>query len=79
MTTISTQTIQSIFNNIERADVNENMENLIEDDVIDSMDMMKLIIEIEKTFNKPLNSKYITPDNFKNFQSIKNMLQEAMV
>ncbi|EAI3821526.1 acyl carrier protein [Campylobacter coli] len=79
MTTISTQTIQSIFNNIERADVNENMENLIEDDVIDSMDMMKLIIEIEKAFNKPLNSKYITPDNFKNFQSIKNMLQEAMV
>ncbi len=79
MTTISTQTIQSIFNNIERADVDENMENLIEDDVIDSMDMMKLIIEIEKTFNKPLNSKYITPDNFKNFQSIKNMLQEAMV
>ncbi|EPU1613525.1 acyl carrier protein [Campylobacter coli] len=78
MTTISTQTIQSIFNNIERADINENMENLIEDDIIDSMDMMKLIIEIEKTFNKPLNSKYITPDNFKNFQSIKNMLQEAM-
>ncbi|EOH7341608.1 acyl carrier protein [Campylobacter coli] len=72
------QIIQSIFNNIERADVNENMENLIEDDIIDSMDMMKLIIEIEKTFNKPLNSKYITPDNFKNFQSIKNMLQEAM-
>ncbi|OOX90327.1 acyl carrier protein, partial [Campylobacter coli] len=55
MTTISTQTIQSIFNNIERVDVNENMENLIEDDVIDSMDMMKLIIEIEKIFNKPLN------------------------
>ncbi len=76
---ISTQIIQSIFNNIERTDVNENMENLIEDDIIDSMDMMKLIIEIEKTFNKPLNSKYITPDNFKNFQSIKNMLQEAMV
>lgn len=75
---ISIQIIQSIFNNIERADVNENMENLIEDDIIDSMDMMKLIIEIEKTFNKPLNSKYITPDNFKNFQSIKNMLQEAM-
>ncbi|EMS7836244.1 acyl carrier protein [Campylobacter coli] len=75
---ISTQIIQSIFNNIERTDINENMENLIEDDIIDSMDMMKLIIEIEKTFNKPLNSKYITPDNFKNFQSIKNMLQEAM-
>ncbi|ECV9671976.1 acyl carrier protein [Campylobacter jejuni] len=76
---ISTQIIQSIFNNIERTDVNENMENLIEDDIIDSMDMMKLIIEIEKTFNKSLNSKYITPDNFKNFQSIKNMLQETMV
>ncbi|EAJ6074317.1 acyl carrier protein [Campylobacter coli] len=76
---ISIQIIQSIFNNIERADINENMENLIEDDIIDSMDMMKLIIEIEKTFGKPLSSKYITPDNFKNFQSIKDMLQEAMV
>ncbi|EFC30568.1 acyl carrier protein [Campylobacter jejuni] len=75
---ISIQTIQSIFNNIERTDVNENMQNLIEDDIIDSIDIMKLIIEIEKIFNKPLKSKYITPDNFKNFQNIKNMLQEAM-
>ncbi|AXL34650.1 acyl carrier protein [Campylobacter jejuni] len=72
------QTIQSIFNNIERTDVNENMQNLIEDDIIDSIDIMKLIIEIEKIFNKPLKSKYITPDNFKNFKNIKNMLQEAM-
>lgn len=75
---ISMQTIQSLFNNIERTDINENMQNLIEDDIIDSMDIMKLIIEIEKIFNKPLNSKYITPYNFKNFQNIKNMLEEAM-
>ncbi|MCV3336720.1 acyl carrier protein [Campylobacter sp. RKI_CA19_01121] len=75
---ISTTVIKTLFKNIERDDINEDTKNLVEDDIIDSVDIMKLIMEIEKIFNKPLNAKFITPDNFKDFQSIQKMLTQAL-
>ncbi|EGK8062316.1 acyl carrier protein, partial [Campylobacter lari] len=60
---------------INRSDINESSCNLVDDDIIDSMDMMKLILEIEKFIGKNLDAKYITPDNFEDFSAIKNMLE----
>ncbi|EAL5741258.1 acyl carrier protein [Campylobacter lari] len=70
--------IQNMFNAINRSDINENSRNLVDDDIIDSMDMMKLILEIEKFIGKNLDAKYITPDNFEDFSAIKNMLEEVI-
>ncbi|EAJ6143230.1 acyl carrier protein [Campylobacter lari] len=67
-----------MFNAINRSDINENSRNLVDDDIIDSMDMMKLILEIEKFIGKNLDAKYITPDNFEDFSAIKNMLEEVI-
>ncbi|HEA8265875.1 acyl carrier protein [Campylobacter lari] len=64
-----------MFNAINRSDINESSRNLVDDDIIDSMDMMKLILEIEKFIGKNLDAKYITPDNFEDFSAIKNMLE----
>ncbi|EAH5178104.1 TPA: acyl carrier protein [Campylobacter lari] len=64
-----------MFNAINRSDINESSCNLVDDDIIDSMDMMKLILEIEKFIGKNLDAKYITPDNFEDFSAIKNMLE----
>ncbi|AJC85219.1 acyl carrier protein [Campylobacter peloridis LMG 23910] len=75
---ISMQNIKTLFENIGRFDIDENIQDLVDDDIIDSVDMMKLIMEIENFFNKPLNAKFITPNNFKNFQSIQQMLNQAM-
>ncbi|QOQ89702.1 acyl carrier protein [Campylobacter peloridis] len=72
------QNIKTLFENIGRFDIDENIQDLVDDDIIDSVDMMKLIMEIENFFNKPLNAKFITPNNFKNFQSIQQMLNQAM-
>ncbi|EGK8023320.1 acyl carrier protein [Campylobacter lari] len=70
--------IQNMFNAINRNDINESSRNLVDDDIIDSMDMMKLILEIEKFIGKNLDAKYITPDNFEDFSAIKNMLEEVI-
>ncbi|EJV5920869.1 acyl carrier protein [Campylobacter lari] len=67
-----------MFNAINRSDINESSRNLVDDDIIDSMDMMKLILEIEKFIGKNLDAKYITPDNFEDFSAIKNMLEEVI-
>ncbi|AJC86758.1 acyl carrier protein [Campylobacter sp. RM16704] len=75
---ISMQTVKTLFEKIGRNDINENTQDLIGEDIIDSVDMMKLIIEIEKLFNQPLNAKFIIPDNFQDFQSIQKMLEQAM-
>ncbi|EAL5903549.1 acyl carrier protein [Campylobacter lari] len=75
---ITFESIQKMFNAINRSDINENSRNLVDDDIIDSIDMMKLILEIEKFIGKNLDAKYITPDNFEDFSTIKNMLEEVI-
>ncbi|EAJ0333513.1 acyl carrier protein [Campylobacter lari] len=72
---ITIENIQNMFNAINRSDINESSRNLVDEDIIDSMDMMKLILEIEKFIGKNLDAKYITPDNFEDFSAIKNMLE----
>lgn len=74
---INIQKIQEFFLNIERADIDENSTNLISEDLIDSIDIMALVAEIEKYYKKPLNAEFISPENFEDFQSIKNMLEKA--
>ncbi|EAJ5673466.1 acyl carrier protein [Campylobacter lari] len=75
---ITFENIQNMFNAINRNDINENSRNLVDDDIIDSIDMMKLILEIEKFTGKNLDAKYITPDNFEDFSTIKKMLEDAI-
>ncbi|HEC1785173.1 TPA: acyl carrier protein, partial [Campylobacter lari] len=41
---INFEDIQKMFNAINRSDINESSCNLVDDDIIDSMDMMKLIL-----------------------------------
>ncbi|MBK1973812.1 acyl carrier protein [Campylobacter sp. TTU-622] len=72
------QTIKQFFLNIERTDIDENTENLISDDLIDSIDIMALVAEIEKYYGKPLDASFIKPENFENFKTIKDMLEIAM-
>ena len=40
------QTIKQLFINIGRTDINESMQNLVSDDIIDSIDIMALVAEI---------------------------------
>ncbi|WP_257935749.1 hypothetical protein UPTC15629_1369 [Campylobacter lari] len=70
--------IQEFFNNIGRYDINKNTKNLLSDGIIDSMDIVSLISEIEKYYNKPLNSNFIKAEAFENFESIQCMITQSM-
>lgn len=74
---ITNSTIKKFFINIKRADISETMQNLFSDNIIDSLDIMALVAEIEKYYDKSLNVKFISPENFEDFESIKNMLNKA--
>ncbi|HEF3513833.1 TPA: acyl carrier protein, partial [Campylobacter jejuni] len=47
------QEIKQFFINIDRADIDESMKNLVNEDLIDSIDIMALVAEIEKFYKKP--------------------------
>ncbi|ECH5107866.1 acyl carrier protein, partial [Campylobacter jejuni] len=64
------QEIKQFFINIDRADIDESMKNLVNEDLIDSIDIMALVAEIEKFYKKPLKAEFITPENFESFESI---------
>ncbi|OEW12618.1 acyl carrier protein [Campylobacter sp. BCW_6876] len=70
--------VKQFFINIDRADIDENMENLLSEDIIDSMDIMSLVAEIEKFYKKPLKAEFIKAENFESFRTIKNMIEQAM-
>ncbi|TKX33293.1 acyl carrier protein [Campylobacter taeniopygiae] len=69
--------IKQFFINIGRADIDENIQNLVSDNIIDSIDVMNLINEIEKYYNKTLDSDFMRPMYFESFESIKQMISKA--
>ncbi|MFX3626206.1 acyl carrier protein [Campylobacter sp. LH-2024] len=72
------QIVKQFFINIERTDIDESMQNLVSEDIIDSIDIMALVAEIEKYYKKPLKAEFITPENFESFKNIQKMLELAM-
>ncbi|ELP0534573.1 acyl carrier protein [Campylobacter upsaliensis] len=71
------QIIKEFFIKIGRDDIDENMKNLVSNNEIDSIDVMALVTEIEKHYQKILDRKYIKMTYFEDFESIKKMLDEA--
>ncbi|MFB1638799.1 acyl carrier protein [Campylobacter jejuni] len=72
------QEIKQFFINIDRADIDESMQDLVSEDLIDSIDIMALVAQIEKFYKKPLKAEFITPENFESFESIKKMIKDAI-
>ncbi|EAK1650678.1 acyl carrier protein [Campylobacter jejuni] len=72
------QEIKQFFINIDRADIDESMKNLVNEDLIDSIDIMALVAEIEKFYKKPLKAEFIKAENFESFESIKKMIKDAI-
>ena len=68
---LSTFIIDEIIN--EKATLKDN-EQLLEAGIIDSFGIIKLISFIEKHFEIKLDNDDLMPDNFKNIQTISNMI-----
>lgn len=67
--------VKQFFEKIGRNDIDETVDNLIEGGVLDSIEIMNLIQEIEAYYEFLINFDYITPENFRNFQTISIMLK----
>ncbi|MCV3377627.1 acyl carrier protein [Campylobacter sp. IFREMER_LSEM_CL2194] len=72
------KTVKYFFEKIGRNDINETMDNLIEDGIIDSIEIMNLIQEIETYYEIFIDFDYISPEHLRNFQTIKNMIEEVL-
>ncbi|HEB9428217.1 TPA: acyl carrier protein [Campylobacter coli] len=67
--------IKQFFEKIGRSDIDETVDNLIEDGIIDSIEIMNLIQEIEAHYEFLIDFDYITPENFSSFKSIDAMIK----
>ena len=70
--------ITELFAKIERSDIKPEMSGLLSGGIIDSLDIMALVAEIEKSYKKPLSAEFIEAENFESFASIKAMIERAM-
>ena len=71
------QEIKQFFINIGKGNIDENATNLVSGGLIDSLDIMRLINEIEKFYKQALDFDYIREENFESFESIEKMLKKA--
>lgn len=69
--------IKQFFEKIGRSDIDETMDNLVEDGIIDSIEIMSLMQEIETHYGVFIDFDYITPENLRNFQSISAMIESV--
>ncbi|EAI8833074.1 acyl carrier protein [Campylobacter coli] len=70
--------IKQFFEKIGRSDIDETVDNLIEDGVIDSIEIMNLVQEIEAYYGIFIDFDYINPESLKNFQTIKVMIENIL-
>ncbi|OPA72075.1 hypothetical protein BB381_00550 [Campylobacter pinnipediorum subsp. caledonicus] len=70
--------LKRIFEKIGKPNIDVTTKNMITSGILDSIDIMKIIVEIDTIIGKPLDSKFIKIENFESFDKIENMIKEAM-
>ena len=53
----------------------ENQENLIEDEILDSFDIVSLVAAIDEEFDVQITAKDIVPENFNSVEAMYNLIQ----
>lgn len=60
-----------------KPDVNfENNKNLIDNDILDSFDIVTIVAAIDKEFDIQITAKDILPENFNSAEAIYNLIQK---
>ncbi|MBK1992111.1 acyl carrier protein [Campylobacter sp. 2018MI35] len=69
--------IEQFFIKIGKENIDKDSRNLVTNGLIDSLDIMKLITEIENFYEKELDSDFMDIDNFESFEDIEKMIKKA--
>lgn len=56
----------------------ENEASLIDDELLDSFDILQLISALDDEFDISIPASMIIPENFNNVEALWNMVQELM-
>ena len=56
--------------------INDNTLNLINDGILDSFDILKIILELEKLYKKKINMSKISRKDFYNIKSIMKLYEK---
>lgn len=56
----------------------ENEKNLIDDELLDSFDILQLISALDDEFDISIPAAMIVPDNFNSVEALWEMVQELM-
>ncbi|MGJ0112852.1 phosphopantetheine-binding protein [Campylobacter molothri] len=75
---ISVKEVKQLFEEIGKSDIDENCCDFIEEGIIDSLAIMSLIGAIEQKYDLEIDFDYMVPENFKNFNVVKNMIEELL-
>lgn len=51
--------------------------NLIDDDHLDSLDIIRLVSELETVFNISISGNDIVPENFNTIESIQSLIERS--
>ena len=51
-------------------------DNMVDDDVIDSFELISLITELEETFNIEIDADYVTEENFGNKDCVIKLIKK---
>ncbi|WP_069637450.1 hypothetical protein [Campylobacter pinnipediorum] len=70
--------LKRIFEKIGKPNIDVTAKNMITSGILDSIDIMKIIVQIDTIIGKPLDSKFIKIENFESFDKIENIIKEAM-
>ncbi|EPN5614437.1 acyl carrier protein [Campylobacter jejuni] len=70
--------IKQFFINIGKGDISELDIDLFSSGKIDSLDIINLIGEIEKFYQVELDFEDLIPENFENFNSIRNLIEKGL-
>lgn len=66
--------IRDILSNILDEDFSYSGEDMFEDGILDSIEMMELVTDMEKEFNIEIEAEDIIPENFKTIGTIVEMI-----
>ncbi|HFP7794497.1 TPA: acyl carrier protein [Campylobacter jejuni] len=70
--------IKQFFINIGKGDISELDIDLFSSGKIDSLDIINLVGEIEKFYQVELDFEDLIPENFENFNSIRNLIDKGL-
>ena len=75
--TVMNKKILEILREIQPAGDFENSNDFIKDELLDSFDVIELVSNLESEYSVVIDGLDILPENFKNIESIEDMIRKA--